>query len=662
MVSTRRNALLAGGCAALALLVFSGSASAAVSCTFTPGTGALDVAVTNGTPTVTLSHDVSPSTNLLVNGSSSCSGGTPTDSTTTTITVNESGSSQGTQLTIDFVNGRLAPGTPTEASGTSEIEVVYTADVTGTDVLYVNGSTETADQHFNFGAVGGGLFDANLNADDDADDLQLTGVDRIQVQPGTDNDTFTGDGSGSASFTGPVVAQTVGFASQGNDTFASGSGSNNQFTGGLGNDTATGGPNMDSMDMALGDDTFDGGGGSQDYASYEGDASATGVTLDLSQTGPQNTGDQGMDQVTNVENVVGSNGSDHLTGTSGVNTMFGGNLSLDAGNDFLDGGGGGDELIGWDGNDVLNGGQGNDVLEGDAGTDTASYARGSTGPVSMDLDLAKTGVAQATGGAGNDTLADGVQPSDPDPNHEIENLIGSPFAGDVLTGNTIANQIDAYDGLADTVDCVAAGDGDTAILDELGVDTVSNCETIDNAPQTSIDSGPTDGATITSATPTYELSADEPSSFQVSVDAGQFQACSASCTVPALTGGTHTLAFRAVDLDDNLHPDLSPATRTLTVSLPVVPDTTPPETSIGSHPKPKTKKRTATFTFTSSEAGSTFLCSYDGKPYVPCSGSFTTPKLSRGKHRFDVIATDSAGNRDQSAATFSWKIKKRKRR
>jgi len=87
-------------------------------------------------------------------------------------------------------------------------------------------------------------------------------------------------------------------------------------------------------------------------------------------------------------------------------------------------------------------------------------------------------------------------------------------------------------------------------------------------------------------------------------------------------------------------------------------DTTAPETTVGSHPKPKTKSRKATFTFGSSEAGSAFVCSYDGKPYVACGASFTTPKLTRGRHRFDVLATDSVGNRDQSAATFLWKIKK----
>ena len=99
---------------------------------------------------------------------------------------------------------------------------------------------------------------------------------------------------------------------------------------------------------------------------------------------------------------------------------------------------------------------------------------------------------------------------------------------------------------------------------------------------------------------------------------------------------------------------------TIPVAAPV--DTTPPETTIGSHPKLKTKQRRGTFAFSSSEPGSTFLCRYDGKAYAPCSSPFTTPRLKKGKHQFDVLATDGAGNRDQSAATFFWKVVKRRKR
>jgi hypothetical protein len=180
-------------------------------------------------------------------------------------------------------------------------------------------------------------------------------------------------------------------------------------------------------------------------------------------------------------------------------------------------------------------------------------------------------------------------------------------------------------------------------------------------PDTSILTGPS--GTITSNTPTFTFDSSEVSStFECSIDGGAFAACSSPFTTPPLSDGPHTFAVKAVDA--SLNEDPLPASRSFTVdtSSPPPADTTVPETAIGSHPKPKTKHRRATFTFGSSEPGSSFLCSYDGKAYVPCTSPFTTPKLKRGRHRFDVLATDSAGNRDQTAATFRWKVIRRKRR
>jgi hypothetical protein len=171
-------------------------------------------------------------------------------------------------------------------------------------------------------------------------------------------------------------------------------------------------------------------------------------------------------------------------------------------------------------------------------------------------------------------------------------------------------------------------------------------------PDTVFLSGPT--GTITDNTPTFTFdSTEQPATFQCSVDGGSMQTCTSPYTSGPLPDGPHTLAVQATD--GSLNVDPTPATRSFTV------DTTAPDTAIGSHPKPKTKSRKATFSFSSTETGSAFLCSYDGLPYASCSGSFTTPKMKPGKHRFDVIATDAVGNRDPSAATFLWKIVKRRR-
>src|SRR5262249_9970914 len=81
-----------------------------------------------------------------------------------------------------------------------------------------------------------------------------------------------------------------------------------------------GGDNGDILMGRGGDDILDGGNGS-DTASYA-DATA-GVTVDLSITGPQNTG-EGFDTLISIENVTGSAFADTLKGTSGNNILNGG--------------------------------------------------------------------------------------------------------------------------------------------------------------------------------------------------------------------------------------------------------------------------------------------------------------------------------------------------
>jgi hypothetical protein len=86
-----------------------------------------------------------------------------------------------------------------------------------------------------------------------------------------------------------------------------------------------------------------------------------------------------------------------------------------------------------------------------------------------------------------------------------------------------------------------------------------------------------------------------------------------------------------------------------------------PNTVINFHPgkKVKTKKKRAKvkFGFSSSVAGASFLCKLDKGEYARC----TSPKRYRvkpGKHTFSVEAV-SAGVTDPTAATFSFKVKKK---
>ena len=113
----------------------------------------------------------------------------------------------------------------------------------------------------------------------------------------------------------------------------------------------------------------------------------------------------------------------------------------------------------------------------------------------------------------------------------------------------------------------------------------------------------------------------------------------------------------------------SAAVRTLVVCTkdPVVvtppPDKTPPQTTITSGPKPKLKKgKPATFAFASSEAGSRFECKLDDGAAAACTSPLTLKRPKVGRHVFSVTAIDKAGNRDATPATYSFKVKNKKRK
>ncbi|MGE8114035.1 retention module-containing protein [Pseudomonas sp. NPDC086566] len=151
------------------------------------------------------------------------------------------------------------------------------------------------------------------------------------------------------------------------DTVLNGGDGHDVLVGGGGNDTLHGGNGNDLLIGGLGNDLLDGGAGN-DTASY---ASATGaVTVDLSHIGPQDTGAAGIDTLTGIENLIGSDYNDTLIGDAGDNLLNGG-----LGNDVLKGGDGNDILIGGPGNDIMTGGNGNDAFvwqKGDTGHDTVT--------------------------------------------------------------------------------------------------------------------------------------------------------------------------------------------------------------------------------------------------------------------------------------------------
>ena len=113
--------------------------------------------------------------------------------------------------------------------------------------------------------------------------------------------------------------------------------------GGNGEDSLRGLAGNDYLEGGAGDDRIDGGEG-RDTASYR--YAAAGVTVSLKDTGWQDTGGAGVDQLIGIEQLAGSAFGDSLYGDARNNAIYG-----------------------WDGNDVIFGGGGTDWLDGQGGAD-----------------------------------------------------------------------------------------------------------------------------------------------------------------------------------------------------------------------------------------------------------------------------------------------------
>ena len=79
------------------------------------------------------------------------------------------------------------------------------------------------------------------------------------------------------------------------------------------------------------------------------------------------------------------------------------------------------------------------------------------------------------------------------------------------------------------------------------------------------------------------------------------------------------------------------------------PDTTAPDTTIGSGPGGPTNDATPAFGFTSTEAGSAFKCRVDAGTWAACTSPWTTAALADGGHSFSVRATRRGGQHGRLA-------------
>jgi Ca2+-binding RTX toxin-like protein len=179
-----------------------------------------------------------------------------------------------------------------------------------------------------------------------------------------------------------------------------------------GNDIITTGSRRDVVNGGQGDDTIRGG-GDDDRLS----------------------GDEGRDF------IYGEAGNDILSGGDGDDELFGGE-----GLDSLNGGAGIDRLYGENGDDTLDGDLGDDFLYGGAGRDTltggfgADRLEGGADDDIYHVDAFDTVVEVA--GGGTDEIRTGAAQFSLAGHGQIENLTGTGFVDQVLTGNALNNRID----------------------------------------------------------------------------------------------------------------------------------------------------------------------------------------------------------------------------
>ena len=88
----------------------------------------------------------------------------------------------------------------------------------------------------------------------------------------------------------------------------------------------------------------------------------------------------------------------------------------------------------------------------------------------------------------------------------------------------------------------------------------------------------------------------------------------------------------------------------------------PPTTRITQKPPKRTRKRKAKFAFTSNDDfANTFECKLDSTPYTDCNSPKVYRNLKRKKHTFRVRSVDEVGTVDPSPATYTWKVRKKRR-
>ncbi len=224
-----------------------------------------------------------------------------------------------------------------------------------------------------------------------------------------------------------------------------------------GNDTMIGSGLNETFNPGDGNDSVDGGSGF-DEVNYRWGSVANGITVNMALGSGQvtNDGNGGVDTLVNIDRISGTALNDTMTGGASLLDLFGG-----AGNDSLTGGSGQTQLQGGSGNDTLTGGSGFayavfwDAQEGV----TASLLTNSSFAPSLGTD-AFVGIDGINGSNFND------------------NLTGDNFGNNWLYGgggNDSLFGLDGNDSLfgQDGNDSLDGGNGGDSLYGDAGNDTLN---------------------------------------------------------------------------------------------------------------------------------------------------------------------------------------------
>jgi hypothetical protein len=146
---------------------------------------------------------------------------------------------------------------------------------------------------------------------------------------------------------------------------------------------------------------------------------------------------------------------------------------------------------------------------------------------------------------------------------------------------------------------------------------------------------------------TFAFSGASGVTYQCSLDAATFSACTSPKSYSGLAVGSHAFQVRARRATGELS---AAASYTW-----VIDRTPPPAPAITSKPASLTDDTLAKLSFTDSESGVAFLCRLDGRPFSSCSSPEWYFNLADGSHTFQVQARDAAGNASGSTS-YTWRV------